>query len=167
MNFHLREMLFNIQKSIMRNKKIIPNEINNKHFNAKFIIINTINKLIVLFLFDDFYSCRYPLLQYEDIAPMRRLLAARRTAPDPTGWAGQRAPHGKERHHASVRPDPHRRSPGPYIHTGPEPPGRSKPRQSSRTRRALVCAGIRCRHVCGHCSPLPAQAETCCSWPMT
>jgi hypothetical protein len=26
----------------------------------------------------------YPLLQHEDAAPMRRLLATRRTAPDPT-----------------------------------------------------------------------------------
>jgi hypothetical protein len=52
---------------------------------------------------------------------MRRLLAARRTAPNSTGWAGQRVPRGEERHHALVRPDPHRGSPGPYIHTGPEP----------------------------------------------
>jgi hypothetical protein len=63
----------------------------------------------------------YPLLQHKGIAPIRRLLAARRTAPNSTGWAGQRAPCGEERHHASVRPDPHRGSPGPYIHTGPEP----------------------------------------------
>jgi hypothetical protein len=69
----------------------------------------------------------YPLLQHEDITPWRRLLATRRTAPDPTGWAGQRAPRGKERHHTSVSLDPHRRTPGPYIHTGPEPPGRSEP----------------------------------------
>jgi hypothetical protein len=86
----------------------------------------------------------YPLLQYKGIAPMRRLLAARRTAPDSTGWVGQRVPRGKERHHASVRPDPHRGSPGPYIHTGPEPPGRSEPRQGSGTRRTLVYAGVRC-----------------------
>jgi hypothetical protein len=43
----------------------------------------------------------YPLLQHGDIAPKRRLLATRRTAPDPTGWAGQRAPRGKKRHHTS------------------------------------------------------------------
>jgi hypothetical protein len=43
----------------------------------------------------------YPLLQHGDIAPMRRLLATRRTAPDPTGWAGQKAPRGKKRHHTS------------------------------------------------------------------
>jgi hypothetical protein len=85
----------------------------------------------------------YPLLQHKDIAPMRRLLAAWRTAPDPTEWASQRAPRGKEMHHASVRPDPHRRSPGPYIHIGSEPPGRSEPRQGSGTRRTLVCAGVR------------------------
>jgi hypothetical protein len=39
----------------------------------------------------------YPLLQHEDTAPMRRLLATWRTVPDPTGWAGQRAPRaGKD-----------------------------------------------------------------------
>jgi hypothetical protein len=86
----------------------------------------------------------YPLLQHEDIAPLRRLLATRRTAPDPTGWASQRVPHGKKRHHTSVSPDPHRRTLGPYIHTGPEPPGRSKPQQGSGTRRTLVCAGVQC-----------------------
>jgi hypothetical protein len=86
----------------------------------------------------------YPLPHHENIAPMRRLLATRRTVPDPTGWAGQRAPCGKKRHHASVRLDPHRRTPGPYIHTGPEPPGRSEPQQGSGTRRTLVCAGVRC-----------------------
>jgi hypothetical protein len=57
----------------------------------------------------------YPLLQHEDTAPMRRPLATRRTAHDPTGWAGQRAPRGRERHHTPVRPDPHRRTPDPYI----------------------------------------------------
>jgi hypothetical protein len=36
--------------------KIIPNATNDKYFNEKFITIITINKLIVLFLFDDFYS---------------------------------------------------------------------------------------------------------------
>jgi hypothetical protein len=29
----------------------------------------------------------YPLLQYEDAAPMRPLLATRGTVPDPTVWA--------------------------------------------------------------------------------
>jgi hypothetical protein len=86
----------------------------------------------------------YPLQHHKGIAPMRCLLAAWRTAPDSTGWAGQRAPRGKERHHASVKPDPHRGSSGPYIHTGPEPPGRSEPRQGSGTRRTLECAGVRC-----------------------
>jgi hypothetical protein len=86
----------------------------------------------------------YPLLQHKGIAPMRRLLATRRTAPNFTRWAGQRTPRGKERHHASVRPDLHRRSPGPYIHTGPEPRGRSEPRQGPETRRTLGCAGVRC-----------------------
>jgi hypothetical protein len=47
----------------------------------------------------------YPLLQHEDAAPMRRLLATRETAPDPTVWAGQRAPLGKERQHIPVSPD--------------------------------------------------------------
>jgi hypothetical protein len=86
----------------------------------------------------------YPLLQHEDIAPLRRLLATRRTTPDPTGWAGQRAPRGRKRHHTSVSPDPHGRTPSPYIHTGPEPLGRFEPQQGSRTRRTLVCAGVRC-----------------------
>jgi hypothetical protein len=49
----------------------------------------------------------YPLLQHEGIAPMRRPLAARRTALDPAGWAGQRTPRGRERHHTQVRPDPY------------------------------------------------------------
>jgi hypothetical protein len=39
----------------------------------------------------------YPLLQYKDIVHVRRLLATRRTAPDPTTWAGLGAPRGKER----------------------------------------------------------------------
>jgi hypothetical protein len=39
----------------------------------------------------------YALLQHEDAAPMRCLLATQGTAPDPTAWADQRAPRGKER----------------------------------------------------------------------
>jgi hypothetical protein len=39
----------------------------------------------------------YPLLQYKYAVHVRRLLAARRTTPDPTTWAGLGAPHGKER----------------------------------------------------------------------
>jgi hypothetical protein len=57
----------------------------------------------------------YPLLQHEGIAPMRHPLAARRTAPDPAGWAGQRMPRGRERHHTPVRLDPHERAPDPYT----------------------------------------------------
>jgi hypothetical protein len=57
----------------------------------------------------------YPLLQHEGIAPMRRPLTARRTAPDPSGWAGQRTPRGRGRHHTPVRPDPHERTPDPYT----------------------------------------------------
>jgi hypothetical protein len=95
----------------------------------------------------------YPLLQHKGIAPMRRLLAARRTTPNSTGWAGQRAPCGEERHHASVRPDPHRGPPSPYIQIGSEPPGRSEPRQGSGTRGpwgmqgsdADTCAGLALR----------------------
>jgi hypothetical protein len=86
----------------------------------------------------------YPLLQHEDTALMRRLLATWRTASDPTGWVGQRAPRGKKRNHTSVSPDPHRRTPGPYIHTSLEPPGRSELQQGPGTRRSLVCAGVRC-----------------------
>jgi hypothetical protein len=56
----------------------------------------------------------YPLLHHEDTA-MRRPLATRRTAPNPTGWAGQRAPRGRERHHTPVRSNPHRRTLDPYI----------------------------------------------------
>jgi hypothetical protein len=56
----------------------------------------------------------YPLLQHKGITPMRRLLAARRTAPNSTGWAGQRAPCGEERHHASVRPNPQVRTPAGF-----------------------------------------------------
>jgi hypothetical protein len=58
----------------------------------------------------------YPLLQREVAAPMRRLLATRGTAPDPTAWAGQRAPRGKERQHFPVSPDPHSRTPDPYTY---------------------------------------------------
>jgi hypothetical protein len=39
----------------------------------------------------------YPLLQYKDDVHVRRLLATRRTAPNPTTWAGLGAPRGKER----------------------------------------------------------------------
>jgi hypothetical protein len=39
----------------------------------------------------------YPLLQYEDAVHVRRLQVTRRTTPDPTTWAGLRAPRGKER----------------------------------------------------------------------
>jgi hypothetical protein len=48
----------------MRNKKFIPNEINKKRLNEKFITINTYNKQTALFLFDDFYSVtNLPLLK--------------------------------------------------------------------------------------------------------
>jgi hypothetical protein len=40
--------------------------------------------------------CRYPLLQYEGAAPVRHLLVTRRAAPDPTTWAGLKAPRGEE-----------------------------------------------------------------------
>jgi hypothetical protein len=85
----------------------------------------------------------YPLLQHEYTAPMRRLLATRRTAPDPTGWVGQRAPRGREKHHTPVSLDPHRRTLDPYMHTSPEPPGKSELQQGPGTRRTLVCAGVR------------------------
>jgi hypothetical protein len=54
----------------------------------------------------------YPLLQHEDAAPMRRLLATRGTAPDLTAWAGQRAPRGKKRQHIPVCPDPPQKDTG-------------------------------------------------------
>jgi hypothetical protein len=39
----------------------------------------------------------YPLLQYKDAVHVRRLLDARRTAPDRTTWVGLGAPRGKGR----------------------------------------------------------------------
>jgi hypothetical protein len=39
----------------------------------------------------------YPLLQYEDAVHVQRLQATRRMTPDPTTWAGLKAPRGKER----------------------------------------------------------------------
>jgi hypothetical protein len=39
----------------------------------------------------------YPLLQYKGAVHVRRLLAARRTTPDSTTWAGLGAPRGKGR----------------------------------------------------------------------
>jgi hypothetical protein len=38
----------------------------------------------------------YPLLQYEGAAPERHLQVIWRAAPDPTTWAGLRAPRGEE-----------------------------------------------------------------------
>jgi hypothetical protein len=38
----------------------------------------------------------YPLLWYEDAVPIRRSLATQRIALDPTTWAAQGAPCGKE-----------------------------------------------------------------------
>jgi hypothetical protein len=38
----------------------------------------------------------YPLLQYEGVAPVRHLQVTRRAAPNPTTWAGLRAPRGEE-----------------------------------------------------------------------
>jgi hypothetical protein len=47
---------------------------------------------------------------------MRRLLATRGTAPDPTTWAGQRTPRDKKRQHIPVSPDPLRRTLDPYTY---------------------------------------------------
>jgi hypothetical protein len=85
----------------------------------------------------------YPLLQHEDSTPMRHPLATWRTAPDPIGWADQRAPRGRERHHTPVRPDPCGRTPDHYIRTSPEPPGESELQQGPGTGRTLVYAGVR------------------------
>jgi hypothetical protein len=38
----------------------------------------------------------YPLLQYGDAIPVQHLQVTRRAAPDPTTWAGLRAPRGEE-----------------------------------------------------------------------
>jgi hypothetical protein len=58
---------------------------------------------------------------------MRRLLAMQGTAPDPTAWADQRAPRGKERQHISVSPDSYKGTPDPYTYISPEPPGDPNP----------------------------------------
>jgi hypothetical protein len=55
-------MLLNIQKPIMWNQKIFQIQINDT-LKRKFITINIINKLIVLFLFGDFYSVTISRLQ--------------------------------------------------------------------------------------------------------
>jgi hypothetical protein len=64
----------------------------------------------------------YPLLQHKDIVHVRRLLAARRTAPDPTTWTGLGAPRGKERWYTPggiIGSEPPRRNTGPlYIQLG-------------------------------------------------
>jgi hypothetical protein len=39
----------------------------------------------------------YPLLQYEGAVHVQRLQVTRRTTPDPTTWAGLKAPRGKGR----------------------------------------------------------------------
>jgi hypothetical protein len=68
----------------------------------------------------------YTLLQHEDAAPMRRPLATQGTVSDPTAWADQRAPRGKERQHISVSPDSHKGTPDPYTYKSGAP-GRSEP----------------------------------------
>jgi hypothetical protein len=39
----------------------------------------------------------YPLLQYEDVVPVRHPQVIRGAAPDPTTWTWLGAPRGKER----------------------------------------------------------------------
>jgi hypothetical protein len=68
----------------------------------------------------------YPLLQHEDVAPIRRPLATQGTVPDPTAWADQRAPRGKEKQHTPVSPDSHRGTPDLYTYKSGAP-GRSEP----------------------------------------
>jgi hypothetical protein len=75
----------------------------------------------------------YPLLQHEDAAPMRRPLATQGTTPDPTAWADQRAPRGKERQHISVRSDSISGTLDLYTYKS-ETPGRSEPKQVPGTR---------------------------------
>jgi hypothetical protein len=61
----------------------------------------------------------YPLLQHEDAAPVQRPQAIRRTAPDPTAWAGQRANVARKDNTSqcvSWDADLHRRTPDPYTH---------------------------------------------------
>jgi hypothetical protein len=52
---------------------------------------------------------------------MRRLLAMQGTAHDPTAWADQRAPRGKDRQHISISPDSYRGTPDPYTYISLEP----------------------------------------------
>jgi hypothetical protein len=61
------------------------------YFTHQIIFVSTLNQ-------------GYSLLQHEDVAPIRRLLATRGTAPDPTAWTDQRPPRGKERQHNKSRP---------------------------------------------------------------
>jgi hypothetical protein len=63
LDFHLRRNAIQYPKPIMNNQKSFQMQIN-KTLKRKFITINTINKLTVLFLFDDFYSVtNLPLLK--------------------------------------------------------------------------------------------------------
>jgi hypothetical protein len=56
----------------MSNHKSFQMQINNRHLK-KIIIINTINKLTVLFLFDDFYSVtNLPLLKRISSSRLRK-----------------------------------------------------------------------------------------------
>jgi hypothetical protein len=58
----------------------------------------------------------YPLLQYEGATPVRHLLVTRRAAPDPTTWAGLRAPRGEDERYvpgSTVGSGPQQRSTGP------------------------------------------------------
>ena len=77
-----------------------------KNKKIKNVIVSTLNQ-------------GYPLLQHEDAAPIQRLLATRGTAPDPTAWAGQRAPRGKERQHS--KSGPHRGTLDPYTYKSGAP----------------------------------------------
>jgi hypothetical protein len=63
---------------------------------------------------------------------MRRPLATQGTTPDPTVWADQRAPRGKERQHISVSLDSHRVTPDPYAYKSGAPGGQNPSRVPER-----------------------------------
>jgi hypothetical protein len=69
---------------------------------------------------------------------MRRLQATRRTAPDPTGWAGQRAPHlGKF--------GPPQKDTGPlYIYISLEPRVGPNPSRVPEREGPWCVQGVRC-----------------------
>jgi hypothetical protein len=76
----------------------------------------TFRKELVSYIFSNILflgtqSQGYPLLQHE----RHRTYATPPTTSDPARRAGQRTPRGRERHCTPVRPDPRKRTSGPYL----------------------------------------------------